>query len=92
MFTNEKTGEFTIIDPYFTTGTVRIRAENEQGTFFGTAYAVSELDTKIVSDDALSALIRRGSLHERRERHDHAAGGCSRRRPRRRSRIRCSAT
>lgn len=53
-------GQFVFYDPLFETGQQRIRAESAQGTFYATTFAVSELDSKIVTDDALTALVARG--------------------------------
>lgn len=53
-------GQFVFYDNYFETGTVRIRAESGQETFYATAFAVAEADSKTVTDDALTALFARG--------------------------------
>ena len=53
-------GRFTFFDPHFTSGNTQIRVDTGTGTFRATAFQVAGLDTKILTDDALSALIRRG--------------------------------
>jgi hypothetical protein len=55
-------GRFTIFDPHFTTGAVQLRAETGEGIFTATTYAVAGLDSKLVSDDALIALMGKGTF------------------------------